>query len=35
MIGKGTHTMQFRELKDEQLESLRKKLGLVEWDDLS
>lgn len=34
MIGKGNHSMQFRELKDEQLDALRKKLGLQEWDDL-
>ncbi|KAI0347214.1 UBC-like protein [Trametopsis cervina] len=33
MAGKGSHGMLFRELKSEQLDTLRKQLGLKEWDD--
>lgn len=32
MAGKGAHSMQFKELKPEQLSSLRAKIGLKEWD---
>lgn len=35
MAGKGSHEMLFKELKPEQLASLRAKLGLKEWEDLS
>ena len=31
MAGKGQHAMQFRELKSEQLDTLRSKLGLHDW----
>ncbi|EIW61329.1 UBC-like protein [Trametes versicolor FP-101664 SS1] len=34
MAGKGTHSMQFRELRAEQLASLRAKLGLHDWEDV-
>ncbi|KAH9951712.1 UBC-like protein [Amylocystis lapponica] len=34
MAGKGPHGMLFRELKPEQLATLRAKLGLQEWDDV-
>ncbi len=33
MAGKGTHGVFFRELRPEQLASLRKKIGLKEWED--
>ena len=33
MAGKGSHSMQFKELKPEQLGALRAKLGLRDWDD--
>ncbi|GBE79617.1 putative protein crossbronx [Sparassis crispa] len=33
MAGKGTHSIQFRELKPEQLATLRARVGLKEWDD--
>ncbi|KAI0698527.1 UBC-like protein [Cerioporus squamosus] len=32
MAGKGSHSMQFKELKPEQLSALRAKLGLQDWD---
>ncbi|KAI0796801.1 UBC-like protein [Abortiporus biennis] len=35
MAGKGSHDITFKELKPEQLDSLRKKLGLTEWEDVS
>lgn len=31
MAGKGSHGMLFRELNSEQLDTLRKQLGLKEW----
>ncbi|KAI0353511.1 UBC-like protein [Trametes cingulata] len=34
MAGKGSHSMQFKELKPEQLDALRKKLGLQDWEDV-
>ena len=34
MAGKGTHSMQFKELKPEQLDALRQKLGLQDWEEL-
>ena len=34
MAGKGSHSMQFKELKSEQLDALRQKLGLQDWEDL-
>ena len=33
MAGKGVHSMLFRELKPEQLVSLRKKVGVEEWNE--
>ena len=33
MAGKGSHSMQFKELKPEQLDAVRAKLGLQEWED--
>ena len=33
MAGKGTHSMQFKELKPDQLAALRAKLGLQDWDE--
>lgn len=33
MAGKGSHSMQFKELKPEQLDALRTKLGLHDWED--
>ncbi|KAI0638041.1 UBC-like protein [Trametes polyzona] len=35
MAGKGSHSMQFRELRTEQLDSLRKRLGLQDWEDVT
>lgn len=32
MAGKGAHSILFRELKSEQLGSLRRKIGLEEWE---
>ncbi|KAK7696001.1 hypothetical protein QCA50_000641 [Cerrena zonata] len=32
MAGKGTHSIQFRELKPEKLETLRKHIGIREWE---
>ncbi|KAH9900014.1 UBC-like protein [Cubamyces lactineus] len=34
MAGKGSHSMQFKELKPDQLDALRKKLGLQDWEDV-
>jgi len=33
MAGKGSHSIQFRELEPEQLQALRTRIGLKEWDD--
>lgn len=33
MAGKGSHSMQFRELKFEQLNALRAHLGIQDWED--
>ncbi|KAJ8456617.1 hypothetical protein ONZ51_g12013 [Trametes cubensis] len=35
MAGKGSHSMQFKELKPDQLDALRKKLGLQDWEDVA
>ncbi|KAI0650297.1 UBC-like protein [Trametes meyenii] len=35
MAGKGSHSMQFKELKPEQLDSLRKRFGLQDWEDVT
>ncbi|KAI0677104.1 UBC-like protein [Trametes maxima] len=35
MAGKGSHSMQFKELKPDQLDSLRKRLGLQDWEDVT
>ncbi|KAI9001423.1 UBC-like protein [Trametes punicea] len=34
MAGKGSHSMQFKELKPDQLAALRKKYGLQDWEDV-
>ena len=33
MAGKGTHGIAFKELKLDQLDAIRKKIGLRDWDD--
>lgn len=33
MAGKGTHGIAFKELKPDQLDAIRKKIGLRDWDD--
>lgn len=33
MAGKGSHSMQFKEIKPEQLNALRTKLGLYDWEE--
>ena len=33
MAGKGSHSMQFKELKPEQLNALRTRLGIQDWED--
>ena len=35
MAGKGTHGIAFKELKQDQLDAIRKKIGLRDWDDES
>ena len=35
MAGKGTHGIAFKELKPDQLDAIRKKVGLRDWDDES
>ncbi|KAF9652216.1 UBC-like protein [Thelephora ganbajun] len=35
MAGKGTHGIAFKELKPDQLDAIRKKIGLRDWDDES
>ena len=32
VTGKGTHSIQFRELKPERLEAIRKHIGIREWE---
>ncbi|CDO71347.1 hypothetical protein BN946_scf184908.g105 [Trametes cinnabarina] len=34
MAGKGSHSMQFKELRPDQLDALRKKLGLQDWENV-
>jgi hypothetical protein len=33
MAGKGSHGITFRELKQDQIDAVRSKIGLREWDD--
>lgn len=35
MAGKGSHSIHFRELKSEQLDNLRAKLGLQDWGEIT
>jgi hypothetical protein len=35
MAGKGTHGVAFKELKHDQLDAIRKKIGLRDWGDES
>jgi len=35
MAGKGTHGIAFKELKPDQLDAIRKRIGLRDWDDES